>query len=118
LQIDAAGWRATLDGREIPLGRQEFAILSALAEEAIEKDGYVGRADLLRIVEAYRDNPEEDPATPENLDNALSRLRRAFAHAAGIPTSEMTSLVETKRGLGHRLGLRKLGLEPGDIAIF
>jgi hypothetical protein len=35
LQIDAAGWRATLDGREIPLGRQEFAILSALAEEAI-----------------------------------------------------------------------------------
>ena len=84
----------------------------------IDKNGYVGRADLLRIVEAYRDNPEEDPATPENLDNALSRLRRAFAHAAGIPTSEMTSLVETKRGLGHRLGLRKLGLEPGDIAIF
>jgi hypothetical protein len=118
MQIDTAGWRATLDRREIPLGRQEFAILSALAEEAIDKNGYVGRADLLGILEAYRDNPKEDPATPENLGNTLSRLRRALADAAGIPISEMTPLVETKRGLGHRLGLRKLGLEPGDIATF
>jgi hypothetical protein len=117
LQIDAVGGRATLDGREVPLGRQEFAVLLALAEEARDKNGYVGRSDLLVVIEAHRNNPA-DPATPENLDNALSRLRRALADAAGIPASEMTALVETKRGVGHRLGLRKLGLEPNDIAIF
>ena len=117
LQIDAAGGRATLDGTEIPVGRQEFAILSALAEEAGGQNGYVHRNDLLGIVEASRDD-SENPATPENLANTLSRLRRALADAAGIAPSEMTRLIETKRGVGHRLGLRKLGLEQGDIAIF
>ena len=117
LQIDAAGVRATLDGTEIPAGRQEFAILSALAEEAGDQNGYVHRNDLLGIVDVCRDDPE-DPATPENLANTLSRLRRALADAAGIPPSETTPLIETKRGVGHRLGLRKLGLEPGDVAIF
>ena len=117
LQIDTVGGCATLDGRELSLGRQEFAILSALAEEASDKNGYVSRNDLLGVLEAYRTNPA-DPAKPENLDNVLSRLRRALAHTAGIPTSEMTALVETKRGVGHRLGLSKLGLKPNDIAIF
>lgn len=117
LQVDTTGGRATLDSQELSLGRQEFAILSALAEEASDKNGYVSRNDLLAVIEAYRANPA-DPARPENLDNALSRLRRALAVAAGIPVLEMTPLVETKRGLGHRLGLSRLGLEPSDIAIF
>jgi DNA-binding response OmpR family regulator len=116
LRVDAAGRSAILDGREVSLGRLDFAVFSALAEEASDKNGYVARNDLLLIIEAYRNDPE-DPATPENLDNVLSRIRRALADAAGIPASEMTRLIETKRKLGHRLGLKQLGLAPTDIAI-
>ena len=64
----------------------------------------------------FRDDPES-PASPGNLDNILSGIRRALASAAGIPASNMKPLVETKRNLGHRLRLNGLGLEPSDVAI-
>jgi DNA-binding response OmpR family regulator len=116
LRVDTAGRSATLDDVAISLRRQDFAVFSTLAEEAAHKNGVVSRDDLLRMIEAQRTDPDE-VAAPENLDNALSRIRRALAEAAGIPSAEMKSLIETRRGLGHRLGLEKLGLEPTDIAI-
>jgi DNA-binding response OmpR family regulator len=116
LRVDTAGRSATLDGGEVSLGRLEFAVFSALAEEAAHENGFVPRDDLLRIIEAYRHNPD-DLARPENLDNVLSRIRRALAEAVGIHPSKMTPLVATKRGLGHRLGLKRLGLEPSDVVI-
>jgi DNA-binding response OmpR family regulator len=116
LQVYTEGRQAKLDAEEISLSRLEFAVFSTLAEEATDKNGYVPRDDLLQIIEAHRSDPE-DSATPENLDNVLSRIRRAVAEAAGVPASQRTLLVETKRGVGARLGLRKLGLEPSDVAI-
>jgi DNA-binding response OmpR family regulator len=116
LRVDTAGRSVTLDGREVSLGRLDFAVFSTLAEEAAHENGVVPRDDLLRMIEAQRSDPDEF-AAPENLDNALSRIRRALAEAAGISSAEMRSLIETRRGLGHRLGLKKLGLEPSDIAI-
>jgi hypothetical protein len=116
LRVDAARHSATLDGGEILLGRLEFSVFSALAEEAAHSNGYVPRDDLLHVIEAYRHDPE-NPATPENLDNVLSRIRRALAEAAGIHASEMTPLVETKRRLGHRLGVKRLKLAPSDVVI-
>jgi hypothetical protein len=116
LQIVAAGHSAVLDGVEVNLSRGEFAEFLALAEEAGQKNGYVPTEGLLQVIDAFRNDPEE-PATPENLDNVLSGIRRALTDAAGIPASEMKLLVETRRNLGHRLGLKKLGLGPSDIAI-
>jgi DNA-binding response OmpR family regulator len=116
LRVATAGSSATLDGKQVSLRRLEYTVFLALAEEATHEDGYVPRDDLLRIIEAHRIDPE-DPASPENLDNVLSRIRRALAEAAGIQTSKVTPLVETKRGLGYRLGLKRLGLEPSDVAI-
>jgi DNA-binding response OmpR family regulator len=117
LQIDLAGHSAALDGEEVALNRMEFEVFRALAEEAGQKNGYVPKEDLLQVIDAFRDDPES-PASPENLDNILSGIRRALASEAGIPTSDMKLLVETRRNLGHRLGLNGLGLEPSDVAIF
>jgi DNA-binding response OmpR family regulator len=116
LRIDTAGRQAMLDAEEIFLSRLEFAVFTALAEEASDKNGFVPRDDLLQIIEAQRSDPE-DPATAASLDNILSRIRRALAARAGIPSSDMTALVETSRKVGHRLNLRRLGLEPTDVAI-
>jgi DNA-binding response OmpR family regulator len=116
LRVDTTGHSATLDGEQVSLRRLDFAVFSTLAEEAAQENSYVPRDDLMRAIEAHRQDPE-DPASPENLDNVLSRIRRALAEAAGIPASGMTPLVETKRKLGHRLGLKRLGLEPSDVVI-
>jgi hypothetical protein len=116
LRIDTVGRQAMLDAEEISLSRLEFAVFAALAEEASDKNGFVPRDDLLQIIEAHGSDLEY-PATAASLDNILSRIRRALAAVAGIPSSDMTALVQTSRKVGHRLNLRRLGLEPSEIAM-
>jgi DNA-binding winged helix-turn-helix (wHTH) protein len=117
LRLDTANQIATLDGKEVDLTPREFDVLVALANEAKEGAGFVPRDDLLTIVEAHR-RDDDRTAGPRDLENAISRTRRALAVAAGLPSSEGSRTIQSRRGRGYRLRPTALGLEPNDIAIF
>ena len=117
LRLDSGNRIATLDGKEVDLTPREFDVLVALANEAKEGDGFVPRDDLLTIIEAHR-RDDDRTAGPRDLENAISRTRRALAAAAGLPSSEGSRIIQSRRGVGYRLRPTGLGLEPNDIAIF
>jgi DNA-binding winged helix-turn-helix (wHTH) protein len=117
LRLDSGNRIATLDGKEVDLTPREFDVLVALANEAKQGAGFVPRDDLLTIIEAHR-RDDDRTAGPRDLENAISRTRRALAAAAGLPSSEGSRIIQSRRGVGYRLRPTGLGLEPNDIAVF
>jgi DNA-binding winged helix-turn-helix (wHTH) protein len=117
LRLDTGSQIATLNGKEVHLTPREFDVLVALANEAKAGVGFVPREDLLTIVEAHR-RDDDRTAGPRDLENAISRTRRALAGVAGLPSSEGIQIIQSRRGGGYRLRPTALGLEPNDIAIF
>jgi DNA-binding winged helix-turn-helix (wHTH) protein len=117
LRLDTGNRIATLDGGEVALTPREFDVLVALANEAKEGVGFVPRGDLLTIIEAHR-RDDDRTAGPRDLENAISRTRRALAKAAGLPSSEGIQIIQSRRGEGYRLRSTALGLEQNEIAIF
>ena len=117
LRLDTGNQIAMLDGKEVDLTPREFDVLVALANEAKQGAGFVPRDDLLTIIEAHR-RDDDRTAAPQDLENAISRTRRALAAAAGLPSSEGSQIIQSRRGGGYRLRPTALGLEPNDIAIF
>ena len=115
-ELDTANKIATLDDSEVSLTPREFEVLVALANEAKGDGGFVPRDDLLTIIEAHR--RDHDGAAPRDLENTISRIRRALTAAAGLPSQEGTRIVQSRRNGGYRLRLAELALEPSDVAIF
>ena len=89
LTLDTISREVAVGGRRITLGRREGLLLEAL----LEAQGRV----------AVRDHLEErlygfdEPVTPNALEAAVSRLRRALAAA------KADLAIETLRGIGYRL---------------
>jgi DNA-binding response OmpR family regulator len=93
LRIDAGGLEASYAGQALELSRLEFALLYQLAREpwrVFTKD------ELLAQVWGY---PADAGVSTRTLDAHAARLRRKLA-AAGA-----ASAIETRRGVGYRLGL-------------
>ena len=116
-RLDTGNRIASLDSKEVDLTPREFDVLVALANEAKAGVGFVPRDDLLTIIEAHR-RDEDRTAGPRDLENAISRTRRALAGAAGLASSEGIQIIQSRRGGGYRLRPTALGLEPNNIAIF
>jgi DNA-binding response OmpR family regulator len=94
LRLDAAQRRVELDGRELPLTRTEFGILTALAARSGE---VVGREDLLREVWGA-----EWVGDTHAVDVHIANLRRKVG----------PDWVQTVRGVGFRL-VEPPGDSPG-----
>jgi DNA-binding response OmpR family regulator len=92
LALDRAARTATLDGRDVPLTRSEFAILEAL----MERPGRVRRrAELLARIADGDDLPLE-----RTVDVHIRNLRRKLEPEASAPR-----YVETVVGVGYRIAL-------------
>jgi DNA-binding response OmpR family regulator len=117
LRLDTGNQIAMLDGQEVDLTPREFDVLVALANEAKEGAGFVPRNNLLTIIEAHR-RDDDRTAGPRDLENAISRTRRALSAAAGLPSSGSSQIIQPRRGGGYRLRPKALGLESNDIVIF
>lgn len=117
LRLDTANQITTLDGAEIDLTPRQFDALVALANEAKESGGFVPRDHLLTIIESHR-RSDDGTAGPRDLENTISRTRRALAAAAGLSSQQTKEIIKSRRRGGYRLMLADLGLEPSDIAIF
>lgn len=68
LVIDPVRRRVTVDGRDVPLAKKEFALLRALAADPLR---VFGKEELLASVWGYR-----GPSKTRTLDSHASRLRR------------------------------------------
>jgi DNA-binding response OmpR family regulator len=95
LALDAEGWRAWLDGRELALTVSEFRILACLAA----LPGTVKtRAQLQQA--AY---PDDLYLNERSVDCHIKRLRRKLAAVAGAgPGKDADGAIETVYGLGYR----------------
>ena len=92
LALDRAARTATLDGRDVPLTRSEFAILEAL----MERPGRVRRrAELLARMADGSDLPLD-----RTVDAHIRNLRRKLEPEAAAPR-----YVETVVGVGYRLAV-------------
>jgi DNA-binding response OmpR family regulator len=115
-RLDTGNKIATLDDSEVSLTPREFDVLVALANEAKADGGFVPRDGLFAIIEAHR--RDHDEAAPRDLENTISRIRRALTAAAGLPSGSGTRIVQARRNGGYRLTLAELALEPSDVVIF
>jgi two-component system response regulator RegX3 len=86
LDIDRRSRRVHVDGREVALGRKEFNLLTALADDA---GAVISRE---RLIEEVWDR--HSPGPSKTLDVHVASLRRKLGHAEWI---------ETIRGVGYRL---------------
>ena len=102
LLIDQGGWRATFDGTELGLSRREFAVLSALAIEASDNDGYVSSGDILDIIEA--ESSRQEPPQLEQVAQVITALRKKF-EAATSSEEDGGALITNKRSVGYRLNV-------------
>lgn len=85
LKLDLARHQATLDGQELSLTAQEFALLKALMQSP---DAAVTREELLRTAWGYQDVGET-----RTVDVHVQRLRRKLG----------STCIETVYKLGYRL---------------
>jgi two-component system OmpR family response regulator len=89
LALDTVARSASIDGRPIALGRRELGVLEQLMRSA---GRVAARAPLEEAIYTL-----DDEVTPNALDAAVSRLRRAL-EAAGSPVP-----IVTVRGIGWML---------------
>lgn len=110
LVIDVQGARATFDGQEVELRPREFHVLSLLAIELTEQNGFVSRD---RISATIREITKNDDANEEQVEKSVSLLRNAVAKAGGLHAEQRAKIIETKRRVGYRLVL-----SPEHVRIF
>lgn len=110
LVIDVQGARATFDGREVELRPREFHVLSLLAIELTEQNGFVSRN---RISATIREITKNDDANEEQVEKSVSLLRNALAKAGELNAEQRAKIIETKRKVGYRLVL-----PPEQLRVF
>ncbi len=94
LTLDAEGWTAHWAGTEVPLTVSEFNLLKALANAVSGSQGRILSRDQL-IDQIHGPG---FAITDRTIDSHIRNLRRKFAAAGGH------DVVETKAGVGYRLG--------------
>ncbi|MGZ8336353.1 MAG: winged helix-turn-helix domain-containing protein [Allosphingosinicella sp.] len=90
LSLDVDGWRASWDGREVPLTVTEFSILRTLADmptKVFSRDAIIDRV-----------HGPGFAMTDRTIDSHVRNLRAKFARIGAA------DLVETRPGIGYRLG--------------
>ena len=90
LSLDPEGWTAHWSGKEVPLTVSEFNLLKALASaqgRILSRDQLIDRI-----------HGPGFAITDRTIDSHIRNLRRKFAEAGGH------DVVETKAGVGYRLG--------------
>ena len=90
LDVDVEGWRACWNGTEVPLTVTEFSILRMLAAmpgKVFSRDAIIDRL-----------HGPGFAITDRTVDSHVRNLRAKFAELGG------TDLVETRPGVGYRLG--------------
>ena len=90
LSVDVEGWRACWNGAEVPLTVTEFSILRTLAAmpgKVFSRDAIIDRL-----------HGPGFAITDRTIDSHIRNLRAKFVAAGG------TDLVETRPGVGYRLG--------------
>jgi two-component system OmpR family response regulator len=90
LSLDTDGWRASWAGAEVPLTVTEFSILRTLAvmpAKVFSRDAIIDRL-----------HGPGFAITDRTIDSHIRNLRSKFASAGG------TDLIETRAGVGYRLG--------------
>lgn len=90
LTVEIEGWQARWDGAEVPLTVTEFSILRTLAAvpgKVFSRDAIIDRL-----------HGPGFAITDRTIDSHVRNLRAKFAQAGG------TDLVETRPGIGYRLG--------------
>lgn len=90
LSLDTEGWRAEWDREEVPLTVTEFGILRTLAampSKVFSRDTIIDRL-----------HGPGFALTDRTIDSHVRNLRAKFAKAGG------TDIIETKPGIGYRLG--------------
>lgn len=90
LTVEIEGWQARWDGTEVPLTVTEFSILRTLAAvpaKVFSRDAIIDRL-----------HGPGFAITDRTIDSHVRNLRAKFAQAGG------TDLVETRPGVGYRLG--------------
>ena len=90
LSLDLDGWRACWDGAEVPLTVSEFSILRTLAAMPAKVFGRDAIIDRL--------HGPGFAITDRTIDSHVRNLRAKFAAVGG------GDLVETRPGIGYRLG--------------
>ncbi|HEX4693090.1 response regulator transcription factor [Sphingomonas sp.] len=90
LSLDTDGWRATWEGKEVPLTVTEFSILRTLAvmpTRVFSRDAIIDRL-----------HGPGFAVTDRTIDSHIRNLRGKFAGVGG------SDLIETRAGVGYRLG--------------
>jgi two-component system OmpR family response regulator len=90
LSLDTEGWRAEWNGTEVPLTVTEFGILRTLASmpsKVFSRDAIIDRL-----------HGPGFALTDRTIDSHVRNLRAKFGQVGG------TDVVETKPGIGYRLG--------------
>jgi two-component system OmpR family response regulator len=90
LRLDPESWEAQWDGREVPLTATEFQLLLLLASlpsKVFTRDAIIDRL-----------HGPGFAITDRTIDSHIRNLRHKFAAAGG------TDLIETKPGVGYRIG--------------
>ena len=90
LTLDAEGWTAHWAGAEVPLTVSEFNLLKALANA---QGRILSRDQLIDQIHG-----PGFAITDRTIDSHIRNLRRKFAESGGL------DVVETKAGVGYRLG--------------
>ena len=90
LSLDAEGWTAHWSGSEVPLTVSEFNLLKALAQA---QGRILSRDQLIDQIHG-----PGFAITDRTIDSHIRNLRRKFADSGGH------DVVETKAGVGYRLG--------------
>jgi DNA-binding response OmpR family regulator len=102
LVVDVQGTRAWFDGKDVDVRAREFAVLTLLAIELMDQDGFVTRD---AIFSSQREATGNEDAQEEQIEKSVSLLRAALAKAGGMTRRQGGSLIKVKRNVGYRLNL-------------
>lgn len=103
LRVDLDAYEVYVDGREVPILRREFELLSLFVQRAGRT---LGRAEIIQAV--WGDDAEIDPRT---IDVHVRRLRSVVERDPSRP-----ALITTVRGAGYRFDPGALEEEGGRPA--
>jgi DNA-binding response OmpR family regulator len=102
LVVDVQGGRAWFDGKEVDVRAREFAVLTLLAIELTDQDGFVTRD---AIYAGLRSATGSENVQEEQIEKSVSLVRAALAKACGMTRQQGGSLIKVKRRVGYRLDL-------------
>lgn len=103
LSLDLVSRQASIKGRDLDLSRREAALL----EELLRSGGRT----VVREALEERLYSFSEPVTPNALEALVSRLRRRLANA------HASVEIETKRGIGYKLGSPRLSPSADDAKV-